>query len=98
MTGTNGLERAIRDWVNSFATCPAGESKPIRLSADSVALHRVKDFGSEWSGTSHARARAILSRASRAGQGGQIKLVRIVGLLMASLAVAVILSSPDARG
>ncbi len=48
MTGTNGLERAIRDWVNSFATRPAGESKPIRLSADSVALHRVKDFGSEW--------------------------------------------------
>lgn len=48
MTGIEGLQGAIRDWVNSFDTLPAGESKPIRLSADSVALHRVKDFGSEW--------------------------------------------------
>jgi hypothetical protein len=48
MTGTEGLERAIRDWVNSFETRPAGESKAMRLSADSVVLHRVKDCGSEW--------------------------------------------------
>lgn len=42
MTGIDGLERVIRDWVNSFETRPVGESKPMRLSADSVALHRVK--------------------------------------------------------
>jgi hypothetical protein len=47
MTGTDGLEWAIRDWACSFETGAAGESKPIRLSADSVALHRVKGFGSE---------------------------------------------------
>ncbi|HJQ96595.1 MAG TPA: hypothetical protein VJ935_12920 [Acidimicrobiia bacterium] len=45
---TGGLEEAIRTWVGSFEARPAGESKSIRLSADSVALRRVKDFGSEW--------------------------------------------------
>ncbi|MGQ0849209.1 MAG: hypothetical protein ACT4OP_08850 [Actinomycetota bacterium] len=48
MAAIDELELAIRDWVNSFETRPLGETKPIRLSADSVTVHRVKDFGSEW--------------------------------------------------
>lgn len=45
---TDALEEAIRDWVDSFEVFPVGESKPIRLLADSVAFHRAKDFGIEW--------------------------------------------------
>ncbi|HKY48056.1 MAG TPA: hypothetical protein VJQ79_08775, partial [Acidimicrobiia bacterium] len=42
------LEQAIRDWVDTFEVVPVGESKPIRLLADSVVIQRAEDFGIEW--------------------------------------------------
>ena len=42
------LEQAIEDWAGSFEATPRGASEPLRMSPESVTLHRAGDFGSEW--------------------------------------------------
>lgn len=44
----DSLERALREWVEFVELPVVDSSETIRLSSESVTVHRVTDFGSEW--------------------------------------------------
>jgi hypothetical protein len=44
----DALERAIKEWVEFVELPVVDNSETIRLSSESVTIHRVTDFESEW--------------------------------------------------